>query len=105
MIIKFETISSVVDGKIAINHHFKVSQFAEENESINDFHMFCLSIIRDLINNVHKFDEYDKVFSYDFGFTEDEKRALSDMIDHMSGKILGEKMSFKKSMDDLINNK
>jgi hypothetical protein len=123
MIVELKTTTNFTEGGASMNHSFEVKQTVDENFS--DFHLFCLSIVRDMINNKSFING--EPFNYDFNFAPDEDLDDDDdnegeewkepvitnekpaylietlgVLDYMSDVIFNEKNSFNKELENLL---
>jgi hypothetical protein len=121
MIIEMQTITSVDENGTNMNHSFDVKQTV--NENFSDFHLFCLSVVRDLINNQSHING--EPFIYDFNFTPDEDdeddnegeewkekglepempgylQETMSVLSYMSDVIFRERDTFNKELENLL---
>ena len=124
MLIEMQTITSVTDDVVNMNHSFVVKQTV--NENFSDFHLFCLSVVRDLINNQSHING--EPFIYKFNFPPDEDGDNEDddnegeewkekslepempvylqetlgVLSYMSDVIFQERNSFNKELENLL---
>ena len=72
-----QTITSVDENGTNMGHTFDVKQTV--NENFSDFHLFCISVVRDLINNKSHING--EPFIYDFDFAPDPEEDEDDEND------------------------
>jgi len=94
-------VETTIDGN-NIRNHFDVKHRLDE--SIHDFHFFCLSVVKDLITGQHKLDQFgEKKFTYPFEFDEDDIDNMIIRLEYMANIMIRERLKKKKSFDNLIN--
>lgn len=95
-------IKTIWEDSNSVRHNFKI--YNTEDANINDFHLFCLSIVRDLINDKHKIDQFMGTYKYNFDFDEEEIEGLIDVMNYMSDVIFRERMAPTKLSNGISNN-
>lgn len=126
MLIEMQTVTSTTEDGTNMSHAFEVKQTVEEH--ITDFHLFCISIVRDLINNKSHING--ESFIYNFDFTPDPEEDDNEgeewktneqehelkleeetpwyvedtvtILDYMSDVIFRERSSFNKELENLL---
>lgn len=75
----------------------------QSKEDIRDFHLFCLSIVLNLVHNKFKTNEFNE-FTYDFS-TIDSKHLedTSFILHYIYNIIYKEKMDLDNQLDELLN--
>lgn len=82
-------------------HDFFI-QRETSDEDIHDFHTFCISITRDLLNNRFRLNEYGSV-SYHMDELSKEDIELTDMnLKYLSDVIIKEKTDLDNSLNDML---
>ncbi len=85
-----------IDGDGSFRYDFDIRQ-DKEKEDVRDLHLFCLSVIKDLVQKKFVLKEYGNV-SYDFDLDENDIKNFSEQLDYLSHIIFNER---KKLDDDL----
>lgn len=85
-----------IDADGSFRYDFDMKQ-DKQKEDVRDLHLFCLSIIKDLVQNKFKLNEFGNV-SYDFDLDENDIKNFSEQLDYLSYIIFKER---KKLDDDL----
>lgn len=75
------------DGNV-VHHDFKI--YNTEDANLNDFHLFCLSIVKDLLSDKHKIDQFMGEYKYNFNFNEEETEGLMAIMNYMANVIYNE---------------
>ena len=93
-------VETTIEGD-SIKNHFDIKHRVDE--SIEDFHFFCLSILKDLINGNHELDQFGKqTFTYPFDLDEEQTESLTDVITYLGDVIIKKRMDRQKSFNKLI---
>ena len=86
----------------SVHHEFKI--YDTEDANLNDFHLFCLSIIKDLISDKHKIDQLIGTYKYNFDFNDEEIEGLRDVMNYMANIIFKEKNSPTNLSNNISSN-
>ncbi len=102
MIIQAEAnVVKVDEFEERTNYLFKLHTDIGKNETINDFHLFCMQITMDVIMNKFRTNEFGDL-SYNVEY-EDETKFVAVYLDALMNKIMKEKTDFNQSLNDLID--